>query len=307
MATPKILIIDDDPQLNQLVGTYLRRQGFEVNCAADGAQGLAATVANKPDLILCDLDMPTMDGQTVVAKLRQDENLGDIPVIFLSACTDRTQVRQTMNLGADDFLTKPAELLEIHDAIKARLSRHQQQRQRSVLQLKKAVEIFSGIVADLGSHTAGIQWLADAAAQRRLAAEQSASSPSGLGRCDLPNPPATPATSFLGKSANKKLFVKLSEVKIILADGEYSKVYWGKNQPMMFRKPLKQWIKELPDYHFVRVHRQAIINLNYLDCVEKQPDGKPQVRLRDYPDAIPVSQRCTPVLNRRLKSFRPAA
>ena len=89
-----------------------------------------------------------------------------------------------------------------------------------------------------------------------------------------------------------------------MAYGEYSNVYWGQDQHILFRKPLKQWELELPPEQFVRVHRQAIVNLAYLDFVEKDAAGKPQIHLRDFKEVIPVSQRETPNFNRCLKNFQ---
>ena len=112
-----------------------------------------------------------------------------------------------------------------------------------------------------------------------------------------------PDSMFL-KNSHQRHFLKLSEVKALLADGEYSNVYWGKDQHMMFRKPLKRWQAELPPEHFFRVHRQAIINLSFLDFVEKDREGKLQVHLRDFKEVIPVSQRETASFNRCIKAFK---
>ena len=132
----KILIIDDDQQICRVLGEFLRRQGHESSFACNGNEGLLAVAASKPDLILCDLEMPGMDGQGVVSTLRQDQRLGEIPVIFLSGCTDRRQIRSSMNLGGDDFITKPAQLPEILEAVNARLAR----RQKQVRQLDQQIE-----------------------------------------------------------------------------------------------------------------------------------------------------------------------
>jgi CheY-like chemotaxis protein len=297
---PKILIIDDDIAICQVLGKFLRRQGHEVITAADGKLGLAAAV-QKPDLIICDLAMPALNGHGVLAALRQDKRLEQVPFIFLSGSTSREQVRESMNLGGDDFIPKPASMAEILDTVNSRLQRHQRVQQRQEDDLKKAVEFFSGIVNDLGNPEAAIHWLAEAAAAERPG--KNPDSPHPLE--SVPKPPATveTATSFLARKDNRQYFVKLSEVKLLLADGEYSKAFWGKDQSMMFRKPLKQWEKELPENLFIRIHRKAIINLSFLDFVGKTPAGTPQVHLKDYPGAIEVSQRKVPALNRSLKAL----
>lgn len=286
----KILIIDDDAGICRLLGSYLQLNGHEVITATDGQTGLAAAL-EKPDLIICDFVMPGLNGQDVLVSLRQDKRLEAIPFIFLSGEATRPQIRESMNLGGDDFITKPAELPEILEAVNSRLVRHQRQRQRQEEELKRAVQIFSGIVDDLGSQDAALHWLAEAASNATGAVP----------------PPAEEkmnavASSFLAVKDNRKFFVKLSEVKALLADGEYSRAFWGKDQSMMFRKPLKQWEAELPKEQFVRIHRKSIINVSFLDFVSKaSPFGSPQVHLKDFKETLEVSQRKVGELNRILK------
>ena len=119
--------------------------------------------------------------------------------------------------------------------------------------------------------------------------------------------PADPrlAGSFLVKTSTEKRLVKASEIKTILAYGEYSWVYWDQSKKgALLRKSLKQWQSELPNQQFVRVHRRAIVNLAFMDRVERLPTGRLQVHLRDIPEPILVSLSQTPVLNRKLKTLR---
>jgi len=255
---PKILIVDDDPQICSVLEQFLRKQGHEVAVAGNGEQGLKTATVWVPDLILCDLDMPGVDGQGVVTTLRQDARLGEIPVIFLSACTERDQIRKSMNLGGDDFITKPAGLQEILATITARLERRQKQQQRL----------------------------------RQSLPEEAASSPA-------------PATVLI-KDQNRQQYLKLSEVKAFIACGEYANIFWGKDQHVLFRKALKQWQAELPPEQFVRVHRQAIVNLAFLDFVEKDAKGKMLIHLKDFKEVIPVSQREMAGFKRSLKAFQAA-
>src|ERR1019366_178792 len=91
----------------------------------------------------------------------------------------------------------------------------------------------------------------------------------------------------------------------VIAYGEYSWVYWDRSKKgALLRKSLKQWLSELPRDQFIRVHRRAIVNLAWMERVEKLPDGRMQIRLRDVPEPIVVSQRLAPILNRRLKARR---
>lgn len=301
---PKILIIDDDAQIRVCLEKTLRREGFEVTTAADGQTGLTAALEN-PDLIICDLSMPGMNGHGVLSALRQDGRMEDVPFIFFSGSTDDGQIRQSMNLGSDDFIPKPAEMSVILDAVNSRLRRHERQKQRQAEELKKAVQIFSGIVDDLGTSEAAIHWLAEAASTSHAGAMPHPAPHPESPLASSATPPAEPArpASFLAIKDNRHFFVKLSEVKVLLAEGEYSRAFWGKDQTMMFRKPLKQWEQELPAQQFVRVHRKAIINLSFLDYVDQTPAGQPQVHLKEFNAAIEVSQRKVSTLNRSIKSL----
>jgi DNA-binding LytR/AlgR family response regulator len=298
----KILIIDDDEAICKALGKFLRTQKHEVVIAQDGKSGLAAAL-EPPDLIICDLAMPILDGHGVLAALRQDKRLEETPFIFLSGYADRESIRQSMNLGSDDFIPKPAELSEILATINSRLQRHQRQQQRREEEVKKAVQIFSGIVDDLGTSEAAIHWLAEVASNHPVV------KPLPLAHPPVPPPPKVEAPptqleaspTFLATKDNRQYFVKLSEVKALLADGEYSRAIWGKDQSMMFRKPLKQWEKELPSNQFIRIHRKAIINLLFFDFVDQNPNGKSQVHLKEFKDALKVSQRKISTLNRALK------
>lgn len=297
----KILIIDDEVQIGKGLEKFLNRQGFQVIVALDGETGLAAAL-QKPDLIICDLNMPSLNGQGVLSALRQDKRMEDIPFIFYSGSGDSALIRQSINLGSDDFISKPAPPVVILEAINARLLRHQRQQHRHEAEVKKAVQIFSGIVDDLGDAEAAIHWLS-AAAATGSEAPLPPREPMPTAATPAPARPAAP-DSFLATKDNRRFFVKLSEVKVLLADGEYSKAFWGRDQSMIFRKPLKQWERELPPQQFIRIHRKAIINLAYLDYVVAPPGGTPLVHLRDYSAALEVSQRKVPVLNRSLNSPR---
>jgi len=308
----KVLIIDDDAEICGVVGDYLRRHGHEVATASDGSQGLTAAAATCPDLILCDLDMPGMGGQEVVSTLRQDERLGEVPVVFLSGCTEREQIRRSMNLGGDDFITKPAALPEVLEAVNARLQRQWELHRREEGRLKETVEVFAGVIHDLDKSATGVRWLAARAAnksgrERQILEQVQASLAAQTGGTNGTLPGVLPEPALVLKDGHRRQFLKLSEVKALVACGEYSMVHWGdEGQHMMFRKALRTWQQELPPEQFVRVHRQAIVNLGFLDFVDKAADGRLQIHLRQFKPVIAVSQRETPAFNRCLKQFQAA-
>jgi DNA-binding NarL/FixJ family response regulator len=126
----KILVIEDEPEMRRNLLTILKLEKFLPTGAENGRAGLAAIQRDKPDLILCDVMMPELDGHGVLAALRQDEATAAIPFIFLTAKGEKEDLRNGMTLGADDYLTKPVARLDLLEAINARLLRAEQQAQR---------------------------------------------------------------------------------------------------------------------------------------------------------------------------------
>lgn len=119
----KILIIEDDKSTRDNLGTILRMEGFAAIGAADGRCGLDAARRENPDLILCDVMMPDLGGHEVLAQLRENPATAGTPFIFLTARGERNDIRSGMNLGADDYLIKPATATEVLAAVNARLKR----------------------------------------------------------------------------------------------------------------------------------------------------------------------------------------
>jgi signal transduction histidine kinase len=145
----KILVIDDEDGFCQVINRSLAKEGFEVVVASDGKTGVSLAAETLPDLIVCDLNMPGMDGYEVLTALRLDPKLADIPLIFLTGEDHPSQVRHGMNLGADDYLIKTVGLADLLGAIRVRLRRRQAQRQRQEKQMERAMQLFGGIVHDL--------------------------------------------------------------------------------------------------------------------------------------------------------------
>jgi DNA-binding NarL/FixJ family response regulator len=122
----KILVIEDEPEMRRNLVTILRLEGFQPLPAENGRIGVDCAMKLKPDLILCDVMMPEMNGHEVIAALQQESETKNIPFIFLTARGEKLDVRGGMNLGADDYLTKPVDKAELLDAIRARLARAEQ-------------------------------------------------------------------------------------------------------------------------------------------------------------------------------------
>jgi DNA-binding NarL/FixJ family response regulator len=126
----KILIIEDEPEMRRNIATVLRFEKYEALVAENGRTGLELAREAKPDLILCDVMMPQLDGYGVLQALREDAELSLIPFIFLTAKGEKEDLRSGMNLGADDYLTKPVAKADLLRAIEARLRRSEQHNKR---------------------------------------------------------------------------------------------------------------------------------------------------------------------------------
>ncbi|MEH2296744.1 EAL domain-containing response regulator [Nostoc sp.] len=121
---PKILIIEDEEAVRENILDLLEAEGFETLAAANGKIGLYLAISEAPDLILCDLMMPEMDGYGVLRALREDQSTAIIPFIFLTAKSAKSDFRQGMDMGADDYITKPFTRAELLSAIMNRLEKY---------------------------------------------------------------------------------------------------------------------------------------------------------------------------------------
>ena len=126
----KILVIEDEPEMRRNITTLLRYYDYEPIAAQNGRVAMETARREKPDLILCDVMMPELDGYGVLQELQSDTSLARIPFIFLTAKGEKDDLRSGMNLGADDYLTKPVVNADLIRAIESRLRRSEQQMKR---------------------------------------------------------------------------------------------------------------------------------------------------------------------------------
>ncbi|MEH1842252.1 MAG: EAL domain-containing response regulator [Nostoc sp.] len=121
---PKVLIIEDEEAVRENILDLLEAENFETIAAANGKIGVNLAISEIPDLILCDMIMPQLDGYGVLTALRQHPSTVTIPFIFLTAKSAKSDFRQGMNMGADDYITKPFTRTELLSAIMNRLEKH---------------------------------------------------------------------------------------------------------------------------------------------------------------------------------------
>ncbi len=142
----KILVIDDEPSIVNLVSAYLKPEGYEVFTAVDGPSGLKAARAYKPDILLLDVMLPGMDGIELLSCLRRES---DVYVILLTARTEETDKIVGLSVGADDYVTKPFSPRELVARIKAALRRLQAGNNPA----ESGSLSFSRVLIDTGAHT----------------------------------------------------------------------------------------------------------------------------------------------------------
>ena len=119
----RILVIEDSPEVRERIVTSLGFEGFEVVEAEDGEAGVQLARESKPDLIICEFMMPKLDGHATLSALREDASTASIPFIFLSAKSQVSDMREGLQLGADDYLIKPFSMVELTNAVNLRLRR----------------------------------------------------------------------------------------------------------------------------------------------------------------------------------------
>jgi DNA-binding response OmpR family regulator len=148
-AKELILVVDDEPAIRDLLSMVLREQGYRVISAGDGEEALTVAISQKPDLILLDINMPKLDGMATCAKLRINAVTHNIPVIFLTAYNSHDRLEQAIDMGANDFLGKPINLVELGVRVRAML------RTKNVPDEVERLEAYIKTMKELRSQAAG--------------------------------------------------------------------------------------------------------------------------------------------------------
>ncbi|AWG23061.1 MULTISPECIES: response regulator [Flavobacterium] len=121
----KILIVEDDTLLRENIAEFIEGEKFQVFVAKDGLEGIQQTLQHLPDLILCDIEMPKMNGYDFYKTIKQIKATSTIPLVFLSAKTENEDIRAGMQLGADDYILKPFDLFDLLKVIETRLAKYE--------------------------------------------------------------------------------------------------------------------------------------------------------------------------------------
>lgn len=120
----RLLVIDDHDDIRENIAEILTLAGYEVYTAENGKRGVETALKQNPELVICDIMMPELDGYGVLHLLRKNEATVNTPFIFLTAKTERTDFRKGMEMGADDYITKPFDDIELLNAIEIRLKKY---------------------------------------------------------------------------------------------------------------------------------------------------------------------------------------
>jgi CheY-like chemotaxis protein/CRP-like cAMP-binding protein len=126
----KVLVIDDNQDILENTSELLELSNYKVFTAPNGKIGVEQALANKPDLILCDIMMPELDGYGVLHMIHKNPELQDTPFIFLTAKTEQSEIRKGMSLGADDYIPKPFDTTDLLNAVESRLKKAEQIKNR---------------------------------------------------------------------------------------------------------------------------------------------------------------------------------
>ncbi len=150
---PRILVVDDEPQIVELLRSYLQREGFDVQEAADGEAALAAARRLQPDLIILDLMLPRLDGRDVCRRIRET---APTPIIMLTARDEETDTLVGLELGADDYITKPFSPREVVARVRAVLRRGTREPGGGVIRAGDLVIDLRGHEVCLGGRRVGL-------------------------------------------------------------------------------------------------------------------------------------------------------
>jgi DNA-binding response OmpR family regulator len=141
----KIVLIEDNPDVRETTQEILELADYEVLTAENGKKGVELAKSELPDVIICDIMMPELDGYGVLKILSKNPNTSTIPFIFLSAKSDKSDLRKGMNLGADDYITKPFEETDLLDALETRLARSEKLSQSAA----GSIDDFNGFINEV--------------------------------------------------------------------------------------------------------------------------------------------------------------
>ncbi len=241
----KVLIIEDNHDLADNIYLMLKERGYKPVVAYNGSSALKIFQQELPDIVLCDIMLPDLSGYKILNEIKKIENT-KLPIfIFLTAKSQRDEIRKGMELGADDYITKPFTYEELIKSINTQIK-------------KRAKFQISGN-------------------QQKIHKEKK----SRLNYDDY---------IFINDKKNPG-FYTVNKIVYINSVKDYTRLVLEGNKKFLLRKPMIYWENKLPSNKFVRIHRQTIINLDFINKIEKASSNRLIVTLKNTNEKLFVSQR----------------
>jgi len=248
-----ILLIEDDADLLENTADYLKIKRYKVLKAKDGYTGIELLQNNEVDLVICDIKLPQMDGYKVLKNILNNPQTAGIPFIFLTSKTLKKDFRKGMNLGADDYITKPFDLQDLYKSVKARLNKRE--------------IIINNIVGKISLNENNINHQKDL---------------------------------LFFTINNKPKIIKISEIRLIMAQNQYSKIFIKSKETLLLKTSLKKWENILPDNLFLRIHRSIIINIDFIENISKWENQKAKVKIKGIDGEFTISRSYANIFKKNL-------
>jgi len=267
----KILIIEDNVDLAENIFLLLKEHGYDVLSCYNGESGLKSIIEFSPDLILCDIMLPDISGFKLLTELKKLDT-GIPPIfIFLTAKTQRDDIRKGMTIGADDYITKPFTYDELINSINT--------------QFKKRSKVLRNIISSDNGIT-----------PKNRKSTSTAANKSRLEKVELDYNDHI----FINDKKNPG-FNLVKDLIVIKSLKDYTRLYFIDNKKFLLRKRMNYWENYLPKDEFLRIHRQTLINLNFIDKLERLSSNRFSIILKNYPKRVEVSQRYSNKIKKFLK------
>lgn len=272
-----IIIIEDDVLIREATIAILNDEGFYVDSASNGNDGIKLIKRNNYDVILCDITMPEMNGFDVLRNIKILKLLSKPVFIFLTAKSERSDYRLGMELGADDFIPKPFAKGELLKSIDTQLKKKEENSSKIDIE-QEVIRILS---EKLNS---------DEKNKQAIESEKESQEIKYEGKIFLSD----------GKKSD---FVKLRTVIFIQSAKDYTRLFTNDSKSYIVRKPIKQWNEKLPKQYFLRIHRSTIINTDFIRKVEKWNNYTHRIYMEGVKDPFIISQSYSKILKNQIKGI----
>lgn len=265
--THSIVVIEDDKSVRENITELLELEGYHVIPLAGEGNVVSQIDVQKTNLIICDILLPQNNGFDILSKLKAGPANG-IPFIFLTAKIERESMRHGMELGADDYITKPFTRKELISAVKIQLEKHKVLREKISLE-ENLIKKLKDKVVDEADHSV--------------------------------EPLNYNASIFIDRAQSPTL-LKISEIVMIKSQRDYSDIIASGDRTFTIKKSMKNWETILPKEKFLRIHRSTIINTDYVLQFEKWFNYTYKVTMKEIKEAVFVSQRYSRELRSQLRN-----